>query len=138
MVLLFLLPILVSATSESGIPFSTLAQGETSGVTVSASLAIKSQKAWQTLWAQHATASPAAPPAVDFSREIVLAVFAGERRTGGYEVTITAVEARGGGVLVTYREAKPAPGIFLIQQLTHPYHFVIIPRIEGPIVFRSE
>jgi hypothetical protein len=138
MAILFLLPLLASAASEAGIPFSTLAQGDTSGVTAPAHLVIRSREAWQTLWTQHAMGLPSAPPEVDFSWEIVLAVFAGERRTGGYEVTITAVEARGGGGLVTYREMDPPGGSFLIQQLTHPYHLVKVPRVDGPIIFRRE
>lgn len=138
MALLCLLPFLASAASESTLAFSTLARGDTSGVIAPTYLAIRSREAWQTLWAQHVMGSPSALPIVDFSREIVLAVFAGERPTGGYEIVITTVEAGSGGLLVTYSETGPPPGSFLTQQLTHPYHLVRVPRVGGPIIFRRE
>ncbi len=66
---------------------------------------------------------------------MVIAVFAGERTTGGFAVEVTGIELSAGITRVTYRESRPSPDSLLTQALTQPYHLVRTPRVEGPINF---
>ena len=66
----------------------------------------------------------------------MIAVFAGERTTGGFTVEITAIEDSAGAVRVTYRETGPPPDSFLTQTISQPYHLVTTPRVEGLIIFQ--
>jgi len=69
---------------------------------------------------------------------MVIAVFAGERTTGGFTVEITAIEHSTGAIRVTYRESEPPPDSLLAQAITQPYHIVTTPRLERPIVFERQ
>lgn len=127
------------AALAAGAPFSTIEKGGVSGVTSPRTLVIKSEEEWQRLWAQHAAARARTPgpPQIDFSREMVIAVFAGERTTGGFTVEVTAIDVSSGAIRVTYQESGPPPDSFLTQALTQPYHLVTTPRVEGPVTFQT-
>jgi hypothetical protein len=124
----------------AGALFSTIERGSASGITRSTTLAIKSEDEWHRIWAQHVSvrAPMPSPPQIDFSREMVIAVFAGERTTGGFTVEVTAIEHSTGAIRVTYRESGPPPDSLLAQAITQPYHIVTTPRLERPIVFERQ
>ena len=117
--------------------FSTLAKGLQSGVREPIQLVIRTRAEWAAFWARHARGS-AAPPPVDFSRDMVVALFMGERGTGGYEIEITRVERVESGLVVQYRRTSPDPGAMLSQALSQPFHLVKLPRNDGPVIFVAE
>lgn len=122
------------------VPFSTLARGLASGVREPTQVVIRSRDDWVALWGRHMrlqTAPPAAP-AVDFSRDMVVALFMGERRTGGHEIEVMRIERGDAGLAVHYRSKGPAPGDMASQALTQPFHFITLPRDTGPVVFVAE
>ena len=84
----------VSTNAAESIPFVNIERGSNSGVRERKFLVIKTEAEWKTLWQTHA--QPQAPakelPRVDFDKEMVVAVFLGEKPTGGYRVEITAIE----------------------------------------------
>ncbi|MBI3911589.1 MAG: protease complex subunit PrcB family protein [Armatimonadetes bacterium] len=115
----------------------TLARGFHSGITERRLLVVNTSAQWRALWREH-TASVAPPPsvpAVDYEREMVLAVLMGEQRTGGYAVEIAAVRAGRQEVCVVVRETRPEPGQPVTQALTQPFHFVAVPRSSLPVRF---
>jgi len=71
---------------------------------------------------------------------MIVAVFLGEKPTGGYKVEITAIEEdRGKGRLrVVVRERKPPAGAMVIQALTQPYHIVRVKKIDLTTTFVTE
>lgn len=77
-------------------------------------------------------------PAIDFSREAVILVALGQRPTGGYEVEITTVQARGDTAVVLYVERRPGPRCMTTQALTSPYHIVAIAPPPGSVRFEGE
>jgi hypothetical protein len=77
-------------------------------------------------------------PSVDFSRQMVLAAFMGRKPTGGYTVQITRVVAENGTITVTVRETAPSPNTPVIQVLTHPFHIVVVPKVNGTVRFVKE
>lgn len=111
---------------ERVVPFVSIASGVTSGIAVRREITITSPEAWGTLWAEHAYAIGQAGPAppVDFSREVVIAIFLGTRPTGGFSVAIHRVERRERGLIVYYRESRPARDSLVSQALTQPFHIV--------------
>jgi hypothetical protein len=124
----------------AGASFSTIERGSASGITRPTTLAVKSEDEWRRVWAQHASvrAPMPSPPQIDFSREMVIAVFGGERTTGGFTVEVTGIELSAGITRVTYREGRPPPDSLLTQALVQPYHLVRTPRVEGPIIFERQ
>ena len=90
---------------------------------------------WQTLWQQHAPGRPA--PTVDFTKNMVVAVFLGSRPSGGYGVEITGVRAEGDATVVLWAERRPAPGQMASQVITAPSFIATVPRRDGPVRFQK-
>jgi hypothetical protein len=121
------------------VQFSTLDKGLTSGVREPTQVVIRTRDDWAALWGRHMQIQPApqAPP-VDFSRDMVVALFMGERPTGGHRIEITRVERTDSGLSVRYRSQAPDSGTMVSQALTQPFHLITIARDEAPVVFVAE
>lgn len=76
-------------------------------------------------------------PEVDFNRHTVLAVFSGEKPSGGYDVKIEKVLESDDKkkVAVLYRESAPPAGMGVIAVLTYPKHVVVVKKITGKVSF---
>ncbi len=142
----FLLPLGVLSLAPAGaaerVPFVTIDQGFRSGVRERKFLVIKNEAEWKKLWQTHA--QPQVPakelPPVDFDKEMVVAVFLGEKPTGGYKAEITAIEEdrEKGQLRIVTRESKPPTGSIAIQALTQPYHIVRVKRSDLTTTFVAE
>ena len=116
------------ATSVTQLKFETIAKNTRSGVREPLQVVVRSPEQWKTLWNKHVAPDPISPPvpAVDFTNNIVAAVFSGEKPTGGYAVEIIAAEKSDGALLIYYREMSPRPGTIVTQVLTQPFHMVTV------------
>ncbi len=76
------------------------------------------------------------PPAIDFSEFSVIAVFMGERRTGGYSIMVEKATRVDGRLVVDVVMRAPGADCFTTQALTQPYHLVVIPAFTGQVVFQ--
>ena len=63
---------------------------------------------------------------VDFRKNTVVVVFAGERRTGGWSVRIMGVEQSGSECTVRYKAVGPPRGAMVTQAITHPYAALLV------------
>ena len=105
-----------------------------------AELVVHDAASWEGTWERLTAATVPAPdrPVVDFSRDVVLVVAAGERPSGGWRVTVDAVRpAADGGLDVTYTVAGPAPECFTTQVITAPVDVVRVPRPAGTVRFAA-
>jgi hypothetical protein len=118
------------------IPHATIEQGQRSGIRDRKLVVVRTPAEWKALWRAHRSQGTQPVPAIDFQTEMVVAVFAGEKSTGGYRVEIVCVEANQ-QVRVLYREAQPPPDAIRIQVLTQPYHIMKLQRVDRPVVFVS-
>lgn len=93
---------------KSGISltFESVAADAFSGVKTAKNVVLKDAAAWHKLWAEHAgNRSPAPPlPAVDFSRQMLVGVFAGEHANGCRHLEIIRVGVSGARILVEYAD----------------------------------
>ena len=131
--------IAIAATAASRVTFQTLLKGYRSAVREPLQAAARNQADWKALWGKHVSTEPNAPalPAVDFSREIVVAVFLGEKPTGGHDIEITNVEQRDGNLTVSFIEKSPPPGGLVTQAFTQPFHMVrVAAQSSGTVSFR--
>jgi len=131
-----------SAQRVIEVPFSRVENGVTSGIGERKFVVIKTAKEWADLWQAHASLRIPAPPlpAVDFKREMIVAVFAGEKRSGGYGIEIAKIaeDTVKGQLVISFRETQPPPGSMTPQALTQPFDIVRINRIEVPATFVPE
>jgi PrcB C-terminal len=122
------------------VPFSTLAKGLASGVDQPTQVVVRSQNDWAALWSRHMRTqiAPPPPPAVDFSRDMVVALFLGERPTGDYAIEVTQVERTDTGLAIRYRTTRPDPAAMQTQALTQPFHLIKLPRLDDSVTFVAE
>jgi len=114
--------------SPHQVPLHTIAKGIRSGIREPSQIAIRNQTEWQQLWRQHSSAStaPASLPTVDFDRELVAAVFLGEKPTGGYGVEISSAEVADSSLTIFVKETSSKPGAIVTQAINQPFHIVLI------------
>lgn len=122
------------------IPFWNIQKGYYSGITQPLQIVIRDQDQWVALWRSHSSirAGPSPAPSVDFSVEMVVGVFLGQKSTGGYEVEITRAEEAGTQLRLYYRESSPSPDAIVTQALSQPYHLVRIPKSQASPIFIPE
>ena len=118
------------AQSAVTVPITKLAQGSHSTVSRRVNYFITSPSHLQYLWKMIDAAGT--PPAIDFKKEAVLAVFAGERPTTGYAIEVSKV-LDSSSRLVSITLAKPDDSCMTGQSLTAPYEIVAVPTTSLPL-----
>ena len=121
------------------VSFSTIDKGFRSGIKERKLVVIKTEKEWEEFWRLHKKTflTEQQIPPVDFKQEMVIAVFSGEKRTGGYGIEITRVEENleKSRLEVFFLETHPSPKSMVTQALTQPYHIVKLKKVDIPVVF---
>ena len=117
----------------------TLARGEDSRLIEPRRFLIRDRQSFSAVWAAHAGPA-AAVPAVNFDTRMVAAVFAGERPSAGFSITVTGTRherlADGGSELVVLvDEQVPDPARVAAQIMVSPFHIATLPRDDGKIRF---
>jgi len=72
-------------------------------------------------------------PDVDFATENVIAVFDGQKSSGGYDVDVTEVVDQGGTRTITIVHTAPGPGCITTDALTSPFQLVVVPKSDDKI-----
>ena len=114
------------ALLPAGLPMRTVDKGQSSQIDKAKQVSARTPDAWATLWSGHAGGRT--PPNVDFTKDVVAAVFLGSRPSAGYAVDIVRARQDGVALVVSYKETRPAPDSVAAQVLTSPYHIVAIPK----------
>src|SRR5262245_25034990 len=114
----------------------TVDKGMMSNVDSKREVVARTDQEFAALWKSHNFDKPA--PKVDFSKEMVVAVFMGSRPTGGYAVEIVNASVRNGALVVGYRETSPGPGTITAQILTSPYHIAAVATRSGDVKFEKK
>jgi hypothetical protein len=128
--------VMLSALLQGTVPpVRSLDKGVRSEVSAPRQVTVRDAKEWAALWRAHG--SKKALPAVDFSREMVVGVFMGERPTAGFAVEIVGCREAGNGVTVQYREKVPDRDDITAQVIVSPYHLAAIPRRTGAVMFEK-
>jgi len=124
----------------SPVTFQTVSKGYRSGAREPQQIVLRNQAEWSELWRKHSNELYSTPPTVLFDQEIVVAVFLGEKNTGGYDITIVRAERNDDELVIHYQEKTPAPGSMLIQAFMQPFHIVRINKsdLSAKVSFRRE
>jgi hypothetical protein len=121
-----MMAILLAAVLQATVPMRAIDKGTMSQIDGARQAVARSAAEWSTLWSQHA--GDRARPAVDFNKEMVVAVFLGTRPTAGFSVEVVGAREEGTTLVVSYRESRPQPGAVAAQVLTSPFHVVAVPK----------
>ncbi len=125
------------AATEPSVPFATLAAGERSGIQTPTQVVVRTGAEWQILWRRHSAglAEATGTPQVDFTREMVIAVFAGEVESST-RISILRVTRGTSRLVVLVRMAETQPGPEPVRTgVRTSYHIVRVARSSLPAVF---
>ncbi len=70
-----------------------------------------------------------APP-VDFEREAVVFIMAGQRPTGGYSVAVKSIVREDNTLVIDAPVTPPPPDAMTIQVLTSPYTVIAVDKVD--------
>ena len=125
------------AAMEPSLLFATLTAGDRSAIQTPTQVVVRTAAEWQTLWRRHTAAltEVPAPPRVDFTREMVIAVFAG-RVESSTRMSILRITREANRLVVLVRMAETQPGPEPVGTgVRTPFHIVRIARSSLPVVF---
>ncbi len=108
-------------------------EGQMSGIREQKTVVLRDAKSFAELWKLHAGNSTV--PAVEFKKYDVVAVFAGEKRTGGHGVRIDSVKRTGRTAMVEATLLAPGPNMMVTQMLTYPWAMRAAPKLPPTVRF---
>ena len=105
-----------------------LGQWTRTGISESRRLVIRDANAWAEFWSELGVGER---PEVDFSRDLVVAVAAGQRPTGGHEIAVGQVAQNSGALTISVVETTPGPNCMTTASLTQPVDVVVVPSVNA-------
>ncbi|TMI87186.1 MAG: hypothetical protein E6H00_16350 [Bacillati bacterium ANGP1] len=128
-------PASVQIPSGAPLPFVTIAAGATSSIRTPSRLVVRNDAEWRALWRRHDDPAGGAAPRVDFNRDMVIGVFAGEIR-GPAAVAIVRVTRDPDRLVVwyTFRDTSPIPAVDS-NVPSAPFSIIRLPRSSLPVGF---
>jgi hypothetical protein len=122
-----LLPSFIPSTGID-VPFEEIDKWWISGYESRDNLTIRDDETWETLWTEMESihSHPADLPKINFTREMIIAVFQGERGSSGYWTNITRIIMTNAYYVVYVDEIHPGETCILLAVMTYPYHIVKI------------
>ena len=125
----------VKAPPPESLPLIPVASRTGTAMQLHQEVVVTTQADWEALWKQHS--STTAPPPIDFSKQVVVAVFGGHEATSYScdDVRIDRVYPAGGTMMIEYRLGNFAGTPTCTKDLTLMAHMVAIPRIGATYSF---
>ncbi|MFL6635854.1 MAG: protease complex subunit PrcB family protein [Massilia sp.] len=119
----------------TAIAYETVASDNLSGVTARQTVVIRDQPAWDKLWSQHTagrTPAPAAPK-VDFTRKMLVGVFAGEYGNACHSLSVARVAAGATKLEVEVDEHDVTTVAICAPVVSHPMQIVAVDRVDADV-----
>jgi len=116
------------------VPFTVVDTGRTSGIREPTQVIVRDAGAWTVLWRAHAGATGRPAPAVDFTRDMVIGVFAGESTARTLAISRIVHESDGLVLWYVLRDTGPlSDGQGLTK--ASPFQIVRLARLAVPVRF---
>jgi hypothetical protein len=90
-------------------------------------IAARDQESFDRVWKMAHGAQEIAAPEIDFSKEYIVAVFAGQKPSGGHAIAVTKVEDVGDERVITVTLTAPGANCVVTDMLTSPYQLIRVP-----------
>jgi hypothetical protein len=113
---------------STSVEFRRLGQWTRTGIGEARRLVIRDANGWAEFWSELGMGDR---PEVDFSRDLVVAVAAGQRPTGGHEIAVDRVSQADGELTISVVETTPSPNCVTTTALTQPVDVVVVPKVSA-------
>jgi hypothetical protein len=126
----------VDTTSQQGyapyagapaVQIRRIGQWTNTGINEKRRLVIRDANGWAAFWSELGVGDR---PDVDFTRDLILAVAAGQQSSGGHEIAVDKVSQRDGELIIEVVETSPGPNCMTTASLTQPVDVVIAPVVN--------
>ncbi len=119
--------------------FSTIVKELYSGVNEKKNLVINKQKEWDELWKNVYSIRFPQPklPTINFEKESVICVFAGEFYSGGYTIEVLDVKKKISSIEIQVKFVTPASSCIVSSALSQPLHLIRVKKINKKVVFKQ-
>jgi protease stability complex PrcB-like protein len=114
--------------NDTNLEIRRIGQWTRTGVAESRRLVIRDANTWANFWSELGVGDR---PAVDFTKDVAIAVAAGQRPTGGYEIAIDRVRQQDGELTVEVVETTPGPNCMSTASLTQPVDVIVVPGVNA-------
>ncbi len=99
-------------------------------------LVVNTQEKMDYYFTKHENSCPvASDPNIDFSKNFLVALFAGQRPTSGYQIKITTIVENNCEIVINFYEKGPQVGEIVTPATTYPTDFILIPKTTKAIFF---
>jgi len=122
------------------VAFKIIAKGQHSNISLANQLVIKNRADWLQLLKINGDTSiinkkNSKSFAIDFSDNIVIALFAGQQPTGGYSIGVSHIKKVNDNLFVTLSFTEPNKNDNVSLALSQPYIFLSTEKIDGKVIF---
>jgi hypothetical protein len=105
-------------------------------------MVFRDAESWETFWNRYCMVitgegEKLPPPEVDFSTQMLIGVFSGEKPSGGYSISIRRVLESSKSIVVEYVEKSPPPDAIVTLALTYPCQIITLPSSEKSVEFKA-
>jgi hypothetical protein len=117
---------MTAGTAEPGtnVEIRRIGRWVSSGIRGARRLVIRDPATWAHFWSE---LGAGVRPEVDFRNDLVIAVAAGERSSGGHDIEVRQVERAGGQLRIQVLETYPSEGCVTTMAMTQPVDVVMVP-----------
>lgn len=129
---------LTPATESVDIAFETIAKGQIGAEKENKNYIVEDKDEWQKIWDKVYANTVPKPllPEIDFGASAVIAVFQGEKPSGGYDIEIIKMTENNLNTFVFVKEISPDENCGVITVITSPYHIIGFKKADKKIVFK--
>jgi PrcB C-terminal len=113
---------------STDVEFRRVGQWTRTGISEARRLVIRDANAWAEFWSELGVGDR---PEVDFSRDLVVVVAAGQRPTGGHEIAVDRVSQDNSELTISVVETTPGPNCMTTTSLTQPVDVVVVPKVSA-------
>ncbi len=119
--------------NPESLEFTSISKGQASSISEQRQLVIRDEQGFKDIWQE--IDDVRGLPEIDFENNMVIAVFMGERPTGGYGIEIKSIDEYPDRITVNIVETEPGPDELTTQALTYPYHIVTTEKTDSEVRF---
>lgn len=125
------------ALESQDVEFKVIDCGDVSGYCEETYLVVKTETGWANVWEKHTRPYPAATayPKINFSKNMVICAFMGERPTTGYSISLQRIWTEEEKMCAEIDKRNPPENFMVSEVITYPYIIASLQRTDLEIVF---
>lgn len=103
-----------------------------------AAVVVMTEEKMTALFTKHENTCPVATdPNIDFSKNMLVGIFAGMKTTTGYSIKMTSIVENKCEIVISYYESGPQAGENISSTATYPSDFILLPKSNKTIIFNK-